>query len=249
MKKAAVRRVRPSVVVSATLISCLGLAAAPVANADGPVENVRNAVLGARNNSLCNPLQPSGELEGYAQEWVRTARALDTRNTPTFPGAAYKGQTLQWIASGDPTSTAINELMAVATGDVQKCGFYQYGVGMSRDDITEKSFVAVILGKPDEPKPNPGPPKIGLPPAPAEQQPPPQEQTPPKPLAPAQPKATVKSDVDVYSQPGGEGSPVGILRQDEVVDFWGCIEEQWCHVTGAAVPNGDGWVWGEFLQR
>lgn len=240
----AVRRVRRTAAVSAAFLSCVGLVAAPVAVAEGPVDNVRNAVLNVRNtDSLCNELQFSGELEGYAQEWVGTARALDTLNTPTFPGAPYNGQTRQWIASGDPTAEAIGELINVARADIQTCGFYQYGVGMSRDDVIDKSFVAVILGKPNVPAPEPAPPVNNLPPA---QEPAPEPEPEPEPV---QPTATVISDVDVYDVPGGEGTVVGILRGTSVVDLLTCQADQWCQVSGAAVPGGTGWVWGEFLQR
>jgi hypothetical protein len=240
------RRLRLNLVAAVTLISCVGLTAAPVANA-GPIEDLRGAVDASRNDSLCFPMTYSGELEGYAMKWVNTARALGTLNTPTFPADAYPGEdAIGTIASGDPTATARGQLMRDADVDIKQCSWTEYGVGMSRDDVTELSYVAVVLGKPKTAPPTPAPPKNGLPPAPAEPAAPaePKEFVPPP-----QPKATVLSDVDVYSAPGGEGSPTGILRGAEVVDFWGCIEEQWCHVTGAAVPNGDGWVWGEFLQR
>jgi hypothetical protein len=224
-----------------TLVACLGLTATPVANAD-PLDNIRGAVNGVRNgNSLCNPLQYSGQLEGYAQEWVRTAMALATLNTPTFPADAYPGDALGSIASGDPTAAATNKLISSATADIQKCPYYEFGVGMSRDDVTELSYVAVIVGKPPAPKPAPKPPANQLPPPPAA--------PPPAPTPPPQPKATVKSDVDVYDVPGGEGNVTGVLRTNDTVDFRGCQADNWCHVGGAPVPNGDGWVWGDFLQR
>lgn len=242
---AAARRIRPGVLLSATLVSCLGLAAAPVAHAD-PLDNIRGAVYGARDNSLCNPIQYSGELEGYAQQWVRTAMALGTTNTPTFPADAYAGDALGNIAAGDPTSTAINKLMSIATEDVQKCSYYQFGVGMSRDDVIDTSYVAVIVGKPPAPKPTPQPPKNQLPPEPVA----PPAPAEPKPLAPpATPTGTITSDVDVYDRPGGDGTVTGILRADDVVDFQGCMPDNWCHVTGAKVPGGDGWVWGDFLNH
>lgn len=224
----------------------MSLTTAPVASAD-PLDNIRGAVTGARNNSLCNDLQYSGELEGYAQEWVRTARALGTTNTPTFPADAYAGDALGNIATGDPTSEAINQLMSIATEDVQKCGYYQFGVGMSRDDVIDTSYVAVIVGKPPAPAEKPKQPDIGLPPKPAA----PAAPAEPEPFAPPPtPKGTITSDVDVYDKPGGDGTVTGILRGNDSVDFQGCIADiNWCHVTGAKVPNGDGWIWGDFLQH
>lgn len=211
--------VRSGAAIGVTLSVCLGVMAAPVANAD-PLDNVRNAVLGARNQSLCNDLQFSGELEGYAQQWVRTARALATLNTPTFPGAAYAGQTRQWIAQGDPTNAAISKLMSIATGDIQTCGYYQYGVGMVRDDVTDLSYVAVISGKPNAPAPNPGPPKVGLPPAPAAEPAQPVAPAPvPPPPEPA-PAPAERSDMD------NDG-----LFDDDETDVYG---------TNPAVADTDG---------
>ena len=46
-------------------------------------------------------------------------------------------------------------------------------------------------------------------------------------------------DVDIYDVPGGEGSVIGILRQNESVGLAGnCRPQDWCHVVGV------GWVWG-----
>lgn len=242
--KATPHRVRRTVVTGAALFSCMALTAVPVAHAD-TMDNIRGAVYAARDNSLCNPIQNSGELEGYAQEWVRTARALATLDTPTFPADAYNGDALGNIASDDPTNTAIGQLMSIATEDVQKCGYYQFGVGFVRDDVTELSYVAVIVGKPNVPAPDPGPPVNNLPPV---TNPEPDPQPEPEP-APAQPTATVTSDVDVYDIPGGEGSVIGILRGTAVVDLLRCQDDNWCLVSGAAVPAGAGWVWGDFLAR
>lgn len=239
--KATPRRVRPKVFAGVTLMSCVALTAVPVAHAD-TLDNIRGAVYGARDNSLCNPIQNSGELEGYAQEWVRTARALATLDTPTFPADAYNGDALGNIASADPTNTAISQLMSIATEDVQKCGYYQFGVGFVRDDVTDLSYVAVIVGKPDVPEP------VQQPAPEPEPQPQPQPEPEPEP-APVQPTATVISDVDVYDVPGGEGTVTGILRGTAVVDLLGCQADNWCQVSGAAVPGGGGWVWGDFLQR
>lgn len=51
--------------------------------------------------------------------------------------------------------------------------------------------------------------------------------------------ATVTGDVDIYDVPGGEGSVIGILRQNESVGLAGdCQPQDWCQVVGK------GWVWG-----
>ncbi|MDA2892606.1 hypothetical protein PDG61_16925 [Mycolicibacterium sp. BiH015] len=241
--RASARRARRGVLVSATLVSFGSLAAAPSANAD-PLGDIRALVENARNGSICNPIQYSGVLEGYAQQWVRTARALATLDTPTFPADAYDGDALGNIASADPTRTANNQLMSIATEDIHKCGYYEYGVGMVRDDVTELSYVAIIVGKPNVPKPNPGPPVNNLPPAPATAPAPA-----PVPAPPATPTATVTSDVDVYDIPGGVGTVTGILRGGAAVDLQECRADNWCRVTGALVPGGGGWVWGDFLRR
>jgi hypothetical protein len=59
------------------------------------------------------------------------------------------------------------------------------------------------------------------------------------------PTATVIQDVDVYDAPGGNGHVTGVLRANNRVQLAGaCQKQDWCHVLGPAVPNGDGWVWG-----
>ena len=55
----------------------------------------------------------------------------------------------------------------------------------------------------------------------------------------------VGEDVDVYDAPGGDGNIVGILRVDKGVQVNAdCQPESWCLVRGAAVPTGQGWIWG-----
>lgn len=64
--------------------------------------------------------------------------------------------------------------------------------------------------------------------------------------------ATVTDDVDVYSKPGGnDGDKMGFLdsgTQVNLVKGGGCPPEDWCHVTGSNVPNGDGYAWGAFFK-
>lgn len=54
--------------------------------------------------------------------------------------------------------------------------------------------------------------------------------------------AKVIKDVDVYDAPGGGGNKIGSLNSGTQVGFAGC-ENDWCHVTGDGVPNGDGYVY------
>ena len=61
--------------------------------------------------------------------------------------------------------------------------------------------------------------------------------------------ATVTNDVDVYDAPGGSGKVTGILRRGSTVQLLGsCTPNSWCQVSGGAVPRGNGWVWGQYLQ-
>jgi uncharacterized protein YkwD len=53
---------------------------------------------------------------------------------------------------------------------------------------------------------------------------------------------TVKSDVDLYDQPGGGGRKIGILRKGQTIGFNSCRPDNWCQVAG-------GWVWGDFITR
>lgn len=65
--------------------------------------------------------------------------------------------------------------------------------------------------------------------------------TQPAPQAPE--PANVVLDVDVYKAPG-KGKPIGVLRKGSQVSLIEpCGSNNWCHVGGAAVPNGEGWVY------
>ncbi|AQA04685.1 hypothetical protein BVC93_22230 [Mycobacterium sp. MS1601] len=85
-----------------------------------------------------------------------------------------------------------------------------------------------------------------IPPEPAQQAPPPPP--PPPPDEPALPTSTVSGDVDVYAQPGGVGQPVGILRGGQSVEVLERRGDNWVRVSGAGVPGGSGWVWGDFIS-
>jgi len=48
--------------------------------------------------------------------------------------------------------------------------------------------------------------------------------------------------VDVYAAPGGVGQPAGSVKAKSTVTFTAVRPGQWCHVSGAIVPQGSGWV-------
>jgi hypothetical protein len=57
--------------------------------------------------------------------------------------------------------------------------------------------------------------------------------------------ATVIEDVDVYKQTGGQGK-IGVLRSNNKTTKVSLVEpckDNWCHVKGARVPSGEGWVY------
>jgi hypothetical protein len=55
--------------------------------------------------------------------------------------------------------------------------------------------------------------------------------------------ASVVKSVDVYDAPGGDGQKTGKLRRGAKVSLIGDCADDWCHVAGARVPNGDGYVY------
>jgi hypothetical protein len=58
------------------------------------------------------------------------------------------------------------------------------------------------------------------------------------------PLVKVPEDVDVYDQPGGVGKPrKGFLAKDSIVALLDGPNDDWCHVSGDAVPGKEGWVW------
>ncbi len=54
----------------------------------------------------------------------------------------------------------------------------------------------------------------------------------------------IKSDVDLYKEPGGKGKPVGIVRKGKVfLDTQvKCRSDKWCNIP-------QGWIWGSFLKK
>jgi hypothetical protein len=149
-KKTMIRkRVLAVIANAAAIVAAAAVLATPVANAD-TLGDMRGAVNGARAQSTCGPLNYSGQLEGAAQAWVRDARALDDVNRSfSLQKNDYPGD-VRWtrIASGDPTDTAVNSMIAGARDGINDCGAVDFGVGMVRDDVIDKSFVAVVLGAP-----------------------------------------------------------------------------------------------------
>ena len=54
-------------------------------------------------------------------------------------------------------------------------------------------------------------------------------------------------DVDVYPARNDKNDQpvIGVLRVGDKVTLVGdCKPEDWCNVSGPAVPNGNGWIWG-----
>jgi hypothetical protein len=65
----------------------------------------------------------------------------------------------------------------------------------------------------------------------------------PTPATTSSQTAKVIADVDVYAKPGGNGDPIGILRAGESVTLLSACADNWCNVSGEAVPGGKGWVY------
>lgn len=54
--------------------------------------------------------------------------------------------------------------------------------------------------------------------------------------------ASVVQDADVYDSPGGNGQQTGFVKAGSKVKLLGC-ENNWCHVQGKRVPQGEGYVY------
>ena len=63
------------------------------------------------------------------------------------------------------------------------------------------------------------------------------------PAQPGQQTATVIRDVEVYDAPNGTGNKIGGLKAPNKVQLAAACQNNWCHVLGAAVPKGNGWVY------
>jgi hypothetical protein len=132
-------------------------------------------------------------------------------------------------------------------GDVDDAGFaHGITVDMTNTSSTATWDSTTPLGCVPPPAPKPQIPVEERIPAPG------QPEFPKKPQPPTpQTTAKVTSDRNVYNvknEPDGAGQRIGILRVDSVVNLvdGSCQPKSWCHVSGAAVPTGDGWVWGAF---
>jgi hypothetical protein len=81
-------------------------------------------------------------------------------------------------------------------------------------------------------------------------QPPPAEPPPAEPPPePAGGNCTITADVDVYPHIPGEGEEfdnLPFIRAGSVVTS-NQRQDDWYRITGANVPNGQGWVWGDFI--
>jgi hypothetical protein len=55
--------------------------------------------------------------------------------------------------------------------------------------------------------------------------------------------ARVAKPVDVYDSPGGGGNVIGSLNAGGTVTLVEPCDDSWCHVSGAKVPGGDGFVY------
>ncbi|MCV7424780.1 SH3 domain-containing protein [Mycobacterium yunnanensis] len=127
-------------------------------------------------------------------------------------------------------------------------GFSNHYTGQIGDDLVARGSTVNNLGTSNSwyslakftcvtPAPPPPPPP-----------PPPPSSSSATPPPPAGTSATATGDVDVYDAPGGGGNVTGTLRQGRSVQLVERRPDNWCHVTGASVPGGDGWVWGDFIS-
>jgi hypothetical protein len=187
---------------------------------------------------------------------------------PTFQGASARyptppsGQLTSGRASGGVNGTTVDFTIDWGAGPGAGHSTHYTGVindnltaqGMATDDNNNQNVWASAPAKLEcKPLPPEGP--IAAPDTPpgstgqnAQQQTPPNGQNIPPQLPGAVPMADVTSDVDVYKSvdPNTGGvQKLGILRQGSRVQLiGGCKKDDWCQVSGSAVPTGQGWVWG-----
>lgn len=122
----------------------------PVAHAS-PLDGIRAAVNAARSGSPCGALNYNIDLEGDAQHRV-------SNRLPGVPAAGqYKGITVGGDSAADPTSDAITLLVNEMRGSITNCRFKDFGVGMSRNEDLETSYVSIFLGEPPAAAPAPAP--------------------------------------------------------------------------------------------
>jgi hypothetical protein len=135
-------------VVASALTSFAALSsglAAPIAHAD-PLDDVRGAVIAARANTGCPPLNYNVQLEAAAQAWVRGGpRPSDN------PSLGYDGFPAGVEGLDAHASKATNAAISDLNPSLKDCTFKDFGVGMVRDDALDESDVAVVLGRPPAP--------------------------------------------------------------------------------------------------
>ncbi len=121
-----------------------GTLTAPFAHAD-PLDNIRGAVIAARANTGCPPLNNNGQLEAAAQAWVRVG------GTNNGNSAGYVGVTVGDLHGEDKAEDATNNVLVHLSDQLHDCNWKDYGVGMER--AADESTVAVFLGQPPAPAP------------------------------------------------------------------------------------------------
>ena len=139
-------RTRPSAslaIVTAVVGCALPLiSTTPIAHADDPLAQIREAVNGERAETTCGPLNYSSALEGEAQAAVGN----DLPGVP--PAGNYKGYFQTFFGGGDPERTAIYGAEGSAYAALRDCRFKDFGVGFYRIDQSETDRVAITLGQP-----------------------------------------------------------------------------------------------------
>jgi hypothetical protein len=171
----------------------VGVSQMPAAQAT-PIDNLRGAVNDARARTSCPPLNYSGQLEGFAQHFVRGGnRSLDT---------GYAGETVYLSRKDDPTDTAVDGLITDNGFNFANCAYKDFGVGMIR--YADVSVVGVVLGIPQAPAPPPPAPPPANNPAP----PPAPAETPPQLFTNAITATTDNSQETVFSITVNNSAPL-----------------------------------------
>jgi hypothetical protein len=139
------KRVFAPFVAAAACALVSGIVAAPMAHADA-LSDIRAAVNNARAGTPCGALNYNVNLEGNAQADV------GNKLPGVPPSGKYDGKTAEINGYGDPTSTAVGDLMAKARPLIGDCSYKDFGVGFFRSSGIDA--VAVALGEPHAaPKP------------------------------------------------------------------------------------------------
>lgn len=59
--------------------------------------------------------------------------------------------------------------------------------------------------------------------------------------------AKITEDVDIYSAPGGEGEPFGVVPAGIKVFVKARQPDNWVQIVSEEIPGKSGWVWGDFV--